>query len=66
MPIPETLHEALSQVIQLYTDEGTAWAIAYTLKSEGNSRSHWVTNVPREDGIRLFEESATNMRIQRN
>lgn len=64
--LPETLHEALGQVIQLYTGEGTAWAIAFTLKSEENSRCHWATNVSRDAGIQLFEGSAANMRIQKN
>lgn len=40
-----------------------ALAIAFTLPPD-YKETHWVTNVSREDGIELFQETANKMRIE--
>jgi hypothetical protein len=45
----------------LNLDEKPAFAIAFTLPPEYNV-AHWVTNVNRESGINLFEETAEKMK----
>ena len=55
----------LEAVFERHFGERPAMAICFTLPP-GYDECHWVTNVAREDGIKLFLETATKMTAQTN
>jgi len=60
----QSLHEAIDEIFRLVTGgERVAFAICYTLPPDFDE-CHWATNVSRQDGIALFEETAMKMRAQ--
>jgi len=59
------LAKDLEQVFEKYFGETPAMAIAFTLEVD-HREVHWVTNVAREDGIRIFKDTAEKMQAQLN
>jgi len=61
------LSKKLEQVITEHfkLKERPAMAIAFTLPQD-YAECHWVTNVPRGDGITLFKNTAEKMQAQIN
>ena len=59
------LARAIEALVQEHLEltEKPAIALCLTLPPT-YERVHWITNVSRSDGIKLFEGAATNMRAQ--
>jgi hypothetical protein len=57
----------IEEVFKKHTgEEDIGFGIAFTLRSEGFTRAHYVTNLQHSDGIKLFEECANGMKAQDN
>ena len=59
------LAKEVEAVFEKHFKGRTAIAIAFTLPSD-RSEVHWVTNVSRNDGIKLFQDTAKRMRLEIN
>lgn len=59
------LSKELEAVIQKHFGCKPGMAIAFTLAPKYGT-AHWVTNVSRENGIKLFKETAAAMQSQLN
>jgi hypothetical protein len=59
--------EFIEEVLKLHfgTEENIGMSIAYTLPPDYDG-CHWITNLSREDGIKLFKETAEKMQAQIN
>lgn len=63
-----SFHEDIQEVIQKHypEDKQIAIGICFTLPSENYSVNHWVTNLPRNTGVKLFLSTAEAMKSQMN
>ncbi len=55
----------IKKVFEAHGFEDPALAVAFTLP-ENRQKAHWVTNVRREDGIRLMTMTAQQMQSKIN
>ena len=58
-PLAKEIQRIVSEFFDLVDKPGMA--VAFTLPPDYQD-VHWITNVSREDGIKLFEETAAKMR----
>lgn len=61
--------EVMKKVEQLFEEEfgpDSGIAVCYTLREEGWEEVHWITNLKRQDGVKLFSKTATKMIAQTN
>lgn len=56
----------IKKVFEKHIGKDCALAIAFTQPKDEYSRVHWVTNVERKDGIKLFSETAKAMKAEMN
>ena len=59
------LTKDIAKVFEAYGLPKPALAIAFTIPDD-RKEVHWVTNVSREDGIKLFRETADKMVTKSN
>lgn len=59
------LAEDIEEVFEEHGFEDPAMGIAFTLP-ENRRKAHWVTNVPRQQGIQLFANTAQRMQAKAN
>ena len=61
------LAQDIIKVIELhFPDQHPAVGLVFTLKDENYKDAHWVTNMSREDGIVLFNNTAEKMKRMNN
>ena len=59
------LAEDIEAVFEKHGFSEPALGVAFTLP-ENRRKAHWVTNVPREQGVQLFGATAEQMQAERN